>query len=148
MTIAVDFDGTIVEHRYPEIGAPIPFAIETLRLLVLDGHKLILWTVREGALLDEAVQYLIDNDIDLYAVNSDYPNSSWSDKGVSRKITADVYIDDRNLGGLPDWGQIYQIISNRTIPERHAKSHSNTLWHFMQKLKERCQASRRRLNQE
>lgn len=148
MTIAVDFDGTIVEHRYPEIGAPIPFAIETLRQLVLDGHKLILWTVREGALLDEAVQYLIDNDIDLYAVNSNYPNSSWSDKGVSRKITADVYIDDRNLGGLPDWGQIYQIISNRTIPERHAQSHSNTLWHFMQKLKERCQASRRRLNQE
>ena len=148
MTIAVDFDGTIVEHRYPEIGAPIPFAIETLRQLVLDGHKLILWTVREGALLDEAVQYLIDNDIDLYAVNSNYPNSSWSDKGVSRKITADVYIDDRNLGGLPDWGQIYQIISNRTIPEKHAKSHSNTTWHFMQKLKERCQASRQRLNQE
>ena len=48
MTIAIDFDGTIVEHRYPEIGREIPFAIETLKRLIKDGHKLILWTVREG----------------------------------------------------------------------------------------------------
>lgn len=148
MTIAVDFDGTIVEHRYPEIGAPIPFAIETLRLLVLDGHKLILWTVREGALLDEAVQYLIDNDIDLYAVNSDYPNSSWSDKGVSRKITADVYIDDRNLGGLPDWGQIYSMVSDRTLSIDSTGYKTRKTRTFIKKIKERCLASRRKLNHE
>ena len=56
MYIAVDFDGTIVEHRYPKIGREIPFAIETLRRLREDGHLLILWTVREGRLLDEAVK--------------------------------------------------------------------------------------------
>ena len=57
MTIAIDFDGTIVEHRYPEIGREIPFAIETLKRLIKDGHKLILWTVREGELLQEAVDW-------------------------------------------------------------------------------------------
>ena len=57
MTIAIDFDGTIVEHRYPEIGREIPFAIETLKRLIKDGHKLILWTVREGKLLQEAVDW-------------------------------------------------------------------------------------------
>ena len=57
MTIAVDFDGTIVEHHYPEIGKEIPFATRTLKQLIDDGHKLILWSVREGKLLDEAVEW-------------------------------------------------------------------------------------------
>lgn len=57
MTIAVDFDGTIVEHKYPEIGKEIPFAIDTLKMLIKDRHKLILWSVREGRLLDEAIEY-------------------------------------------------------------------------------------------
>lgn len=55
MIIAVDFDGTIVEHKYPAIGKEIPFAFETLRKLQTEHHKLILWSVREGKLLDEAV---------------------------------------------------------------------------------------------
>lgn len=53
MIIAVDFDGTIVEHKYPAIGKEIPFAFETLRKLQTEHHKLILWSVREGKLLDE-----------------------------------------------------------------------------------------------
>ena len=57
MTIAVDFDGTIVEHRYPKIGKEIPFATQTLRMLIADRHKLILWSVREGKLLEEAVDF-------------------------------------------------------------------------------------------
>ncbi len=57
MIIAVDFDGTIVEHKYPEIGKPIPFAIETLLKLQQEQHRLILWTVREGGLLQEAIDY-------------------------------------------------------------------------------------------
>ena len=51
MTIAIDFDGTIVEHRYPAIGKELPFATATLRQLMKDGHKLVLWSVREGDLL-------------------------------------------------------------------------------------------------
>ena len=56
MKIAVDFDGTIVEHRYPQIGKEIPFAIDTLKMLQQEGHWLILWSVREGKLLEDAVE--------------------------------------------------------------------------------------------
>ena len=55
MVIAVDFDGTIVEHRYPEIGEEIPFAIDTLKMLIADRHKVILYTMRNGKLLDERI---------------------------------------------------------------------------------------------
>ena len=55
MLIAVDFDGTIVEHRYPSIGKERDGAIDTLRKLAREGNRLILWTVREGELLQEAV---------------------------------------------------------------------------------------------
>lgn len=57
MIIAVDFDGTIVEHKYPKIGKEIPFAVETLKRLQADNHTLILWSVREGQLLKDAVDW-------------------------------------------------------------------------------------------
>lgn len=112
MTIAVDFDGTIVEHRYPEIGDEVPFATETLRQLIADKHKLILWSVREGKLLDDAVEWCRKRGVEFWAVNKDYPeeNGAESNQHFSRKIKADIFIDDRNIGGLPDWGQIYQMI--------------------------------------
>ena len=110
MVIAIDFDGTIVEHRYPEIGKEIPFSVETLKMLQQDRHKLILWTVREGHLLDEAVQWCKERGLEFYAVNRDYPEETREDRGFSRKLKADMFIDDRNLGGLPDWGLIYRII--------------------------------------
>ena len=117
MTIAVDFDGTIVHHRYPAIGKPIPFALETLKQLSADGHRLILWTVREGKLLEDAVEYCRQNGLEFYAVNSEYPDSGWTNNWASRKLRADVYIDDRNFGGLPDWGEIYEAISGHTHGE-------------------------------
>lgn len=111
MTIAVDFDGTIVEHRYPEIGEEIPFATETLRMLIEEHHRLILWSVREGRLLQEAVDWCHERGVDFWAVNRDYPEEEVSyNNHFSRKIKADVFIDDRNIGGLPDWGQIYRCI--------------------------------------
>ena len=115
MTIAVDFDGTIVEHRYPEIGEEIPFAIETLKMLIKDRHKLILWTVREGKLLDEAVEWCRQRGVEFYAVNRDYPEETLKNNPhYSRKLnTIDYFIDDRNVGGLPDWGTIYRMITRR-----------------------------------
>ena len=71
MTIAVDFDGTIVEHRYPEIGKELPFATQTLKMLIADRHKLILWSVREGKLLDDAVEWCRQRGVEFYAVNKD-----------------------------------------------------------------------------
>lgn len=113
MTIAIDFDGTIVEHKYPEIGAEIPFAIETLKMLINDRHRLILWSVREGTLLDEAVEYCRKRGVEFYAVNKDYPEEKTTDRNFSRKLKVDLFIDDRNLGGIPDWGTIYRMINEK-----------------------------------
>ena len=112
MIIAVDFDGTIVEHRYPAIGKERPFATDTLKKLIKDGHRLILWTVREGRLLEEAVEFCRERGVEFYAVNRDYPEEEKEhNKHYSRKLKADVWIDDRNVGGLPDWGTIYEMIT-------------------------------------
>lgn len=113
MIIAVDFDGTIVEHKYPAIGKEIPFAIETLKRLQQERHFLILWSVREGRLLDEAVKFCRIRGLEFYAVNSNYAEEKDENKHYSRKLKADLFIDDRNLGGLPDWGVIYRMIHER-----------------------------------
>ena len=111
MVIALDFDGTIVEHKYPEIGEEIPFATETIRMLIAERHKVILWSVREGKLLDDAVNWCRERGIEFYAVNRDYPEETKENNNhFSRKLKADIFIDDRNLGGLPDWGLIYQMV--------------------------------------
>ena len=117
MTIAIDFDGTIVEHRYPQIGPEIPFAIDTLKMLMQERHRLILWTVREGRLLEEAVEWCRRRGVEFYAVNQDYPEEEKADKGFSRTLKADLFIDDRNLGGLPDWGDIYRMIREKLTYE-------------------------------
>ncbi|MGI6218942.1 MAG: BT0820 family HAD-type phosphatase [Bacteroidaceae bacterium] len=113
MIIAVDFDGTIVEHAYPKIGKEIPFAIETLlRLQHEFHHQLILWTVREGRLLEEAVAYCRERGLEFYAVNKNYLEENGTSEHFSRKLKADLFIDDSNLGGIPDWGTIYQLIAS------------------------------------
>ena len=119
MKIAVDFDGTIVRHRYPEIGEELPFATQTLRMLLKDGHQLILWSVREGQLLEDAVNWCKERGVEFYAVNRDFPEEDITRNiHFSRKLKADVWIDDRNVGGLPDWGQIYKMIRyNKTYEQ-------------------------------
>ena len=113
MTIAVDFDGTIVEHRYPEIGEEIPFAIDTLKMLIKDHHRLILWSVREGKLLEDAVNWCKERGVEFYAVNRDYPEETLdNNQHFSRKLKVDLWIDDRNIGGLPDWGTIYRMVKH------------------------------------
>lgn len=112
MTIAIDFDGTIVTHEYPKIGKEIPFAIDTLKRLQSEFHHLlILWTVREGKELDEAVEFCRARGLEFYAVNSNYPDII-PEGTQPRKLTVDLFIDDRNLGGLPDWGVIYQMVAS------------------------------------
>ena len=110
MKIAVDFDGTIVKHEYPKIGRELPFAIDTLkRLQQKPEYQLILWTVREGVELQEALEFCKNRGLEFYAVNSNYPEEEAEHK-EPRKLKADLFIDDRNLGGLPDWGVIYRMI--------------------------------------
>lgn len=109
LTIAVDFDGTIVEHKYPEIGEEMLFAFDTLKALKKKGHKLILWTFREGHYLKDAVDFCKSRGIEFYAVNKSYPEEVM-DKSISRKVNADIFIDDRNVGGFPGWGEVYHIL--------------------------------------
>jgi len=110
MIIAVDFDGTIVEHDYPAIGKPIPYAFDVLKKLKQERHTLILWTVREDNLLKDAVDYCSKRGLDFYAVNKNHPEEE--DGDAPRKLKADIFIDDKNIGGLPDWGIIYKTIQS------------------------------------
>ena len=73
------------------------------------GHQLILWTYRSGRYLDEAVTFCKENGIEFYAINCNYPEEVFDDT-KSRKIDCDFYVDDRNIGGLPSWGEIYQFL--------------------------------------
>ena len=95
MIIAVDFDGTIVEHKYPKIGKEIPFAVETLKRLQADHHTLILWSVREGQLLKDAVDWCRGRGLEFYAVNSNHPEdapSNWvpNIRGTKRSCSSQI----------------------------------------------------------
>jgi len=121
LLIAVDFDGTVVEDKYPGVGKAKPFAIETLKMLQNDGHRLILWTYRHGSKLKDAVRFMEDNGVPPYAVNRSYPEEESHPSDVSRKIHADLFIDDRNFGGFPGWGEIYQQLNkqpNAPLPKK------------------------------
>ena len=110
MKIAIDFDGTIVEHSFPAIGKEKLFAFDTLRELQKQNHQLILWTSRVGRELDEAIDFCRARGVEFYAVNKNYPEEVF-DETISRKIVADIYIDDRNIGGLPGWGEVWQLLN-------------------------------------
>lgn len=107
MIIAVDFDGTIVHHEFPEIGAVKPFALEILKNLKEQGHRLILWTCRadnpDRKYLTEAIEYLQERGIVFDAVNANVPGLGFE---TSAKVYADVYIDDRAHNANIDWVEI------------------------------------------
>lgn len=120
LIIAVDFDGTIVEDAYPKIGQEMIFAFDTLRKLQANGHRLILWTYRSGKRLEEAVAFCKENNIEFYAVNKNFPEEEYDEK-YSRKIHADLFIDDRNVGGFLGWTAIYKLIFNHEPPKKAKK---------------------------
>lgn len=140
MLIAVDFDGTIVEHRYPAIGKEKTFAFETLKELQKQGHLLILWTIRSGKYLDDAVDYCRRNGVEFYAVNRTYPEEV-IDHTMSRKVNADIFIDDRNVGGFLGWGEIWQALNKNASKEqrenfnaRYEKAERKTLCGFLKSI--------------
>jgi len=126
MIIAVDFDGTIVEHKYPEMGKELPFAIETLKKLQEERHRIILWSVREGKLLQDAIDFCRERGLEFYAVNSNYAEETLESTHYSRKLKADLFIDDRNLEGLPEWGMVYQMVHEQLSYEEIFKRLNNT----------------------
>lgn len=118
--IAVDFDGTIVEHEYPLIGKEKLFAFHTLKELDKMGARLILWTFRSGKELEEAVEFCRKNGIEFYAVNKNYPEEIF-DETISRKIDADIFIDDKNVGGFQGWSEIWQILNPFELQQLEAE---------------------------
>lgn len=123
--IGVDFDGTIVEHRFPEIGPVVPGAVETLRDLKSMGHRLILWTVRDGKWLHEAQEFLASNGLNgiFWAVNEN-PEQTFSE---SPKAHCNLYIDDAALGvplvrpmGVArpyvDWDEVRRMLNMDDLP--------------------------------
>ena len=110
MIIAVDFDGTLHTGTWPAIGEPMPWAADTMRRLKADGHYLIIWSCREHAEQTAMVNWLLEHDIPFDRVNDHHPGTIARYGGDARKVLADIYIDDRNLGGLPDWNAIYELV--------------------------------------
>lgn len=95
MFIAVDFDGTMVDHEYPEIGSPVPEALHWVKKFQEAGAQIILWTMRSGQTLDDAVKYMEASKIKLYGINRNPSQDTWTD---SPKAYAHIYIDDAAFG--------------------------------------------------
>lgn len=118
--IAVDFDGTCVEHNYPAIGMDVEGAVDVLRELNKHGHRIILNTMRSGQRLEAAVRWFRDRKIELWAVNRNPEQDQWT---TSPKVYADIYIDDSALGcplifleGLRrpvvNWSKVRQLLES------------------------------------
>ena len=94
---AIDFDGTLCERKYPNIGEKKDKMIEFVKTLNQEGHKAILWTCRKDQELQNAVSWCADLGIEFDSVNENLPEIIEKYGGDSRKIHADYYIDDKNL---------------------------------------------------
>lgn len=110
--IAIDFDG--VMHRgelekFPSIGAPFPYAKEVISELYKDNY-IIIWTCREGGNLIDAINWLLSFDIPFDRVNDNCPENCKKYRNNSRKVYADLYIDDAQLGGFPGWKKVKDIL--------------------------------------
>lgn len=116
--VAVDFDGTIVEHRFPEIGEPMPGAFDVLKELQEAGFKLVLWTCREddGHLIDrqfltDAVEFCRKHGVEFEAVNETVEEFEFRhEKMLRRKPCAHYYIDDAIVGGFPGWDVVREYL--------------------------------------
>lgn len=103
LTFAIDFDGTIVDKSFPDIGNERESAVETMKQLQDDGHKIVLWTARSGEYKNNAVEWLKEKGFTPDAVNKNPKNC----KVFSfPKVFADVYIDDRNFPPMTNWKDV------------------------------------------
>lgn len=118
--IGIDFDGTMVKHKYPEIGEPVEGALEVVHELMEAGHKIILYTMRSDERLEEAIHYLKEEGIELYGVNKNKTQRFWT---KSPKVFCNILIDDCALGcplvdvekGRPyvDWEEVREWLEER-----------------------------------
>lgn len=112
LVLAVDFDGTIAELAYPEIGELKPEADIYINKLYDEGHHIVIHTCRTGDHHENLVkEFMKTHNIKYHELNNNVPHLIELYKNDSRKVSADIYIDDKCLMGLPDtWEEIYYLI--------------------------------------
>lgn len=110
MIIAVDFDGTICKGKFPAIEGLIDGAKDTINNLYNEGHYIIINTCRSGEQLLEAINWMLQEGIKFHRVNDNHPEQSAIYNNNCRKIYAHVYVDDKQVGGLPDWSDVREYI--------------------------------------
>lgn len=111
--LAIDFDLTICMSHYPEMGDERLNAGNVIRKLHQDGFGIVINTCREGLALADAIHWLNHHKIPYHYINCNFPHLISKFSADCRKISADVYIDDKCLTGLPSWLEIYNILNNR-----------------------------------
>ena len=111
--LAIDFDLTICMSEYPNLGPERENAGDIIRKLVSEGYGVVINTCREGIALADAINFLYDNNIPHHYVNCNFPFMIEQYGADCRKISADIYIDDKCLTGLPEWEEIYKIINRK-----------------------------------
>lgn len=114
MIIAVDFDGVLHTGDYPIIGSPLADARAVLQRLHSAGHYIILWTCRNDDQLLEAINWLLMHEIPFNRINDNSPDNLTDYGKNTRKVYADVYVDDHQVGGLPSWLEIERFINKKT----------------------------------
>ncbi len=114
-TVAIEFDGTIVEDNYPGIGKEKPQASRVIKALQSRGHTILLYTFRKGEELRAAVNWCAENGIFFDGINQN-PGNNKPLPG-SRKVDADVYIDGKNLGGMPTWKTVFHFFYPHEVLE-------------------------------
>ena len=94
-SVAVDFDGTLCEDKYPEIGKPREDIISLVKWLKNRSCKIILWTCRCNDKLQQAIEWCKNHGIEFDAVNENLKEHIEKYNNNTRKVYADYYIDDR-----------------------------------------------------
>lgn len=94
--VAVDFDGTLVDSRYPDIGPTVPYALEVVKKLIESGIDVVIYTVRDGQALRDAEKWCKDNGLKIAGANY-HPARDYGPTFPPSKLDADLFIDDKNL---------------------------------------------------
>jgi hydroxymethylpyrimidine pyrophosphatase-like HAD family hydrolase len=116
MIISIDFDGTIVFDRYPEVGPMKPLVKEVIEGWKADGHIVLINSCRTGRYEAAAVDFLLENQIPFDYMNCNHPGQIVQYKMDCRKLSADLYIDDKNLDGIPEgWGEIDYLVRRHKL---------------------------------
>lgn len=111
--LAVDFDGTLVTEAYPDIGKLLPDAKKYVNQLYDDGHYIIIWTCRDGEFTTKVEQFLFESGVKFHKINDNGPLKILGFGTNCRKVSADIYIDDKSVLGILPWSEMYKIITKK-----------------------------------